>query len=70
MKKIIYNEDLAKNYNEFNKQEESYFADQLEKIYSKLSVNKDDKILDIGCGSGRLLKEFQNNLKFENNNFF
>jgi SAM-dependent methyltransferase len=51
---IVYNEELSKNYNSFHFRNKF----QIDIIKFLLNIKKEDRILDVGCGSGRLLKEF------------
>lgn len=54
MKRIIYDENLSKNYNTFHDRN----GMQIDIIDKVLGLDYTKKILDVGCGSGRLLKKF------------
>lgn len=54
MNKIIYDTKLSKNYNTFHDRNDM----QIDIINNLLNLDYTKKILDVGCGSGRLLKKF------------
>jgi len=56
MNKIVYTNDLAKNYNKYHFLEDNYFKLQFDTIKNLLNIKNNSIILDVGCGSGRILK--------------
>lgn len=55
MNKISYTENLSKNYNTYHGRHDKLNEMQIYKIQNYLNLNTDKKVMDVGCGSGRLL---------------
>jgi len=53
---ITYSDNLADKYNEYHSLSSNIFDLQLQKIKGYLNTSETTWILDVGCGSGRLLK--------------
>lgn len=52
---ITYNSKLASSYNDYHSVPGELFSLQIQKILSYLSLDPTKRVLDVGCGSGRLL---------------
>ena len=58
----IYDEFYVDEYDDLYKSEE-YSKDDYRNIITHTRMNSDSTILDIGCGTGKLLKQFEINQK-------
>lgn len=57
---IVYNKHLADNYNSYHSRSENLDRMQVLKIANYLQLSNQTKVLDAGCGSGRLLHRLEN----------
>jgi len=63
MENIKYNKSLANNYNKYHEREVNMFDMQVYKIINYLQLNDQKTVIDVGCGSGRLLQPISHNVK-------